>query len=264
MIRGSGFEENFVSLIEDLKFTALKHYSVRKYVQRLGRIHQNYFRLYSNCPVAKNNSLTYLPAAYDNSWKTLHDHFYHKVFSNYCCYCGKNRPTRLDHFHPSSKTPQYSLLRYNLIRSCVRCNEFKTSRRPISYLGLKHPYFDRVYKKHEILFEVKIARVYRDPQREIAFDVDVVAKSKLSRNDRADINFALEKMEIKNRVGFDVSIELANIYNVDWAGFRGNEKRRKALFIQMAANELKKKHYFEYFCYKALASVTMIRKIDSV
>lgn len=263
MIKGEGYLNNYIDLKNDLLLIGESHPSVNNNYPYLHRIHNYYRTIYSRCPIAKNLNYSSLPQKYEDIWQTLFSLYFNDRLSNFCCYCGKNEPDRLDHFHPSSKVPQYSLLRFNLVRSCVKCNEKKLAREPISILKLKHPYFDNIYTQNNILFDVVFKDVGRNVEGDVFFDIDVIPNSNLTRSQRIEIDHTLNVLEIKQRVGHRVATELENIYSI-WSSFKGTPTVRKNEFKARAVIELSKKNFREYFCYKILSSVDLIKTLDKI
>jgi hypothetical protein len=82
--------------------------------------------------------------------------FYDKLMSlpklKVCPFCGVNEVEGLDHYLPESEFPTYSVLPFNLIASCNRCNKGKLTNYALTKNSQTlHPYYDN-FTREQWLF----------------------------------------------------------------------------------------------------------------
>jgi hypothetical protein len=262
MIKGRGHQLNFNNINEDLDFLSNSIPAVHQIKRNLSYYHEIYARVFNNCPLKGNKRYSHLPVIYERYWKTLSNFYFEIHSSNFCCYCGKEGPERLDHFHPSSKVPQFSLLRSNLIRSCTKCNEKKLNRNPVSQLYLEHPYLSNVYDKHELLFDVELKAIDLNEDNDFVFDLDVVPNSSLSAVLKKSVSFSLTELEIGHRVAERVGLAMY-FATRNWNSSK-TYKVKKTEYLMRASESLQNQQYRDYFCFKLLSRPVNLRRLYSL
>lgn len=263
MIKGKGFLKNYLSGEDDVTILSRKHHSLRGHEEAVGSYGDDYINSYRNCPIRRIRQYDYLINSYNNSRNTIEKEFFDPVDSNFCYLCGLNEPQTLDHFHPSSSTPQFSITRHNLIRCCGKCNSKKSDRLPLSDLNLRHPYLDNIYNNHEILFDVFFNAAIKNIEGDIIFDIETRAKDELSNYFKRQINKAIKELEINLRVSRRVNTYLTTICR-EWNSYGSTNRERQANFRRFRNREFRRSNYKEFFAYKILAEPGMTTFIDQL
>ncbi|MEL6403468.1 MAG: HNH endonuclease signature motif containing protein [Chloroflexota bacterium] len=125
-----------------------------------------------------------------------------------CVYCSYGESVELDHLLPKSKFPEFSILPYNLVPSCRRCNALKLDYIPSNNrVGFVHPYYED-YSQIEWLYARPI---FTNNFLNVEFYVDDPLNL-ISAESLARLRFQFTKLNLNIRYSGQVASEISDIY----------------------------------------------------
>lgn len=188
------------------------------------------------------------------------------TLGDFCVYCGKYQPGELDHFFSLSKSPQYGIVKLNLVWACPTCNSSKGNECPVDQLKLFHPVLDKIYINNFFLFELKCKNLFKDDQGVIFSQLKFLPCQKVSKMIQSQISKSVLRLGIKERL-IERVLEEQKWVIADEVLSRLSELKDSEiadLLKKDAHKKFNQKKYDEYFARITLANVRSIKRIRSL
>ena len=140
--------------------------------------------------------------------RSIYDQLLVSAKKDGCCFCSYEEPTELDHFLPKTVFPEFSILPFNLIPICHRCNKLKSTYVPEkSEKSYIHPYYEicdsMIWLNAVVNFELDAApTVTYHIAEEIADSDPDLAKR---------IQFQFKELQLNYRYSLRATIEISGI-----------------------------------------------------
>jgi hypothetical protein len=125
-----------------------------------------------------------------------------------CCFCSYEEPTEIDHFLPKSIFSEFSILPFNLLPVCHRCNKLKSGK---FYKDIRKTYIHAYYENYGDITWLKANVTYEIGNAPTVnyYICDQLHKSSPELATR--IQFQFNKLELDDRYSQQAATEISEI-----------------------------------------------------
>ncbi|MEU7673853.1 hypothetical protein AB0C42_03450 [Micromonospora taraxaci] len=168
-----------------------------------------------------------------------------------CPLCGKGYAGELDHYLPKELYPEFSILHFNLVPACERCNHNKRTLIGSAAEGrFLHPYFDRIPEADPVL---RVMMIVEDRAVVARFSVNEILPYDL----RLNASYHFDKLKLRPLYASGSAIEMIERYGAISKAYRREGAEGVARLAEESAADMRRQfgvHYWKVALYDGIAA----------
>ncbi|MGA5310454.1 HNH endonuclease [Micromonospora taraxaci] len=204
-------------------------------------------KLAAKVALKENYRLTFT----DAPLASIREEAFEATFRGLCPLCGKGEVSELDHYLPKSLYPEFSMLSWNLVPACERCNDIKSNVVGVTVDEGRffHVFYDKVTEvepllKAELVVQGGVVARFRVNER-LPEDVRVIA------------SFHFDKLDLGTAYAAGAAIELLERFDAIASYHKFGGASEVERFAKGSAKSLRSRfgtHYWKAALYDGMVS----------